>query len=165
MGDFPHEAFDLVHARCLFEHLTERDTLLGKAIGWLAPGGWLVITDNATFPAHASARPVMGRLAGAVERLLSATIGTDFTWAPRLPVLLVRAGLVDVDLSIRTEVLHGGPGEGSTRVTTVRLLPELVGRGLLGAEDADAVRELFADPSFVDLSVASISAWGRRPLT
>src|SRR5918911_3842606 len=39
------DAYDLVHARALLEHLPERDQVLPRLIAALRPGGWLVVED------------------------------------------------------------------------------------------------------------------------
>src|SRR4051812_31137100 len=37
--------FDLIHARLVLEHLTERDAVLVKLVRALRPGGWIVVED------------------------------------------------------------------------------------------------------------------------
>src|SRR6266550_2467298 len=39
------EAFDLVHARLVVEHLPQRDRVLRRLVAALRPGGWLVLED------------------------------------------------------------------------------------------------------------------------
>ncbi len=41
----PDGAFDLIHARLVLIHIPERDAVLARLVGALAPGGWLVIED------------------------------------------------------------------------------------------------------------------------
>lgn len=43
--ELPQARFDLVHARLVLEHLTERRQILDRLAAALRPGGWLVIED------------------------------------------------------------------------------------------------------------------------
>ena len=43
--ELPQREFDLVHARLVLEHLTERRSILDRLAAALRPGGWLVIED------------------------------------------------------------------------------------------------------------------------
>src|SRR3954468_6458539 len=40
----PGGPFDLIHCRLVLEHIAGRELVLAKMAGWLAPGGWLVIS-------------------------------------------------------------------------------------------------------------------------
>ncbi|MDQ2708161.1 MAG: class I SAM-dependent methyltransferase [Actinomycetota bacterium] len=55
--DFPPGSFDLVHARSLLVNLPERDAVLARITGWVAPGGWLVIGEPDAFPTDSSIHP------------------------------------------------------------------------------------------------------------
>jgi chemotaxis methyl-accepting protein methylase len=43
--ELPERQFDLVHARLVLEHLTERQRILDRPVAALRPGGWMVIED------------------------------------------------------------------------------------------------------------------------
>lgn len=43
--ELPQREFDLVHARLVLEHLTERRRILDRLAAALRPSGWLVIED------------------------------------------------------------------------------------------------------------------------
>lgn len=162
-GDFPPASFDLVHARLLLEHLRERDAVLAKAAGWLAPGGWLVIEDLAVFPLDSSPYPEMRQLWKAGEQFMAMTVGTDQRWAPRLPTLLANAGLVEVGMSVAVQVFDNGPWSDFVRANLTQLGRALVAAGLLTEDGLAAATATLDDPSYVDISYATISVWGRCP--
>ena len=43
--ELPQDEFDLVHARLVLEHLTDRRQILDRLVATLRPGGWIVIED------------------------------------------------------------------------------------------------------------------------
>ncbi len=43
--ELPQAEFDLVHARLVLEHLTDRRQILDRLVATLRPGGWIVIED------------------------------------------------------------------------------------------------------------------------
>jgi 2-polyprenyl-3-methyl-5-hydroxy-6-metoxy-1,4-benzoquinol methylase len=43
--ELPQSEFDLVHARLVLEHLTDRREILDRLAATLRPGGWIVIED------------------------------------------------------------------------------------------------------------------------
>lgn len=161
-GDFRPGTFDLVHARFVLEHLPQRDALLAKIAGWLAPGGWLVVEDAAAFAMEASPYPAMRRMRVAMRRYMADTIGTDAHWAPQLPVLLNATHLVDVGMSVAVIVNDNGPATAFMRATAAQLGRAMIADGYVTeAEFASAMR-LFDEPSYADMLAAVVSAWGRR---
>lgn len=96
------DAYDLVHSRALVEHLPDPRHALERMAAALRPGGWLVIEAadftplRSAWPEHASSS-VFDRVARAfVDSMLADGI-MDLLMAPRLPLLLERLGLVQVD--------------------------------------------------------------------
>ncbi|HEV2781368.1 MAG TPA: class I SAM-dependent methyltransferase [Actinophytocola sp.] len=160
--DFPPGSFDLIHARFLLEHLPQRDALVAKIAGWLAPGGWLVVEDAAAFAMEASPYPVMRRMRIAMRRYMESTIGTDAHWSPQLPMLMTAAGLVETGMSVAVIVNDHGPATDFMRATAGQLGPGMVADGLVTAAEFTAAMRLFDEPSYVDMLAAMVSAWGRR---
>jgi len=162
-GDFPPESFDLIHARALFMHLGERDTLLGRVASWLKPGGWLAVSEADMFPVDSTPYPAMKKMWTAAERLFTSQ-GSDPRWARRLPVVLGRAGLVDIGMSVTVDVVGGG---GVTdefwRSSFAQAKPFLLQQGLVDESVYAEAHALVDDPDFRDTLWAYIRAWGRRP--
>jgi SAM-dependent methyltransferase len=162
--DFPPGSFDLVHARWLLANLPARDEVLAKAVRWLAPGGWLVIEEYAIFPSDSSPHPAFRRLMSAMERLLADSHGGDNRWARRLPAPIADAGLQKVGMSVSIlNVGDGSPGDAWFRVMMAQAAPVLTRTGLLSEAELETGLALLDDPSFVDMTLATVSAWGRRP--
>jgi hypothetical protein len=163
--DFPVGSFDLIHARWLLVNVPEREEVLVKAVTWLAPGGWLVTEDMDLFPVNSSPRPALRRFIDAFEQLLADSHGADFRWARRrMPAALAEAGLVDIGMSVSVKhVGDGGPDDAFYRMSMAQHHPDLVGRGLLSEEEYTAGIAPLDDPAVVDVPLANIAAWGRRP--
>ncbi|WP_329365191.1 methyltransferase domain-containing protein [Streptomyces sp. NBC_00669] len=163
--DFPPESFDVVHTRFVLLHLPDPDRAVARLASWLKPGGVLLVEEPASFPVldspHAAYCTVMRAFRDHLERAL----GSHTAWARSLPVPLQRAGLGEVGIDPRLQVVYGGGAETRWWQMTLEQAREgIVAAGL--ARDADfeaAYREMDA-PDFVDLSVAVFAAWGRRVL-
>ncbi|MBY8870802.1 class I SAM-dependent methyltransferase [Micromonospora sp. PLK6-60] len=162
-GEFPPASFDLIHARALFMHLADRDALLGRAVRWLKPGGWLAVSEADMFPVDSTPHPAIGKMWTAAEQLFRSQ-GSDPRWARRLPLLLGRAGLVDIGMSVKVDILGGG---GVTdefwRSSFAQVKPFLLERGLVDESVYDEAHALVDDPNFRDTLWAYVRAWGRRP--
>lgn len=179
-------AYDLIHVRFLLEHLPERDELVAKLAGALAPGGWLLIEDaDLGHPGMGygrGARVVPGFLIAV--RLMLRRHGYDPKWARRVAARLAQAGLEDVGAEGRSFYVQGGsepalllghnidrlralldgtstdPGASAPLPALAQRSPRIraaLDRPLAAAERA------FRDPKFSYFSPMVISAWGRRP--
>lgn len=160
--DFDPHSFDLIHARAILTHLPSRAQLLGRMVSWLAPGGYLLVTDPADFPVASSPHPVVRRMA---EVLVAASesMGTDTAWARRYPAQLLEHGLSEVDAECRLRMMRGGNREALMLAGLYRQArPLLLAHGCT-EHDVDQVLDLLADPRYVDLPPAVIRAWGRQP--
>lgn len=160
---FAPASFDLVHARALFMHLADRDALLGRAVSWLKPGGWLAVSEADMFPVDSTPHPAMKKMWTAAEQLFRSQ-GAEPRWARRLPLLLGRAGLVDVGMSVKVDVLGGGGvNDEFWRSSFEQVKPFLLQRGLADESDYARAHALMDDPNFRDTLWGYIRAWGRRP--
>ncbi|MET0414872.1 MAG: class I SAM-dependent methyltransferase [Actinoplanes sp.] len=161
--EFPPASFDLIHARALFMHLGDRDALLSRAVSWLKPGGWLAVSEADMFPVDSTPYPAMRKMWAAAEQLFRSQ-GSEPRWARRLPLLLGRAGLVDIGMSVNVDVVGGG---GVTdefwRSSFAQVKPFLLEQGLVDESVYAEAHALVDDPDFRDALWAYIRAWGRRP--
>ena len=154
--------FDLVHARALLTHLPDRERMLTRMVSWLAPGGWLLVTDPADFPLASSPYPIMRR-AGEVLSALAATMGTDPGWARRYPAQLEALGLAEVDADCRLRMMRGGTREALMLSRLYDRAREPMLRAGLSESELDSIQSLLHSPDYLDLPPAVIRAWGRRP--
>lgn len=129
--------YDLVHARLLVEHLPERQAVIEKLAGALAPGGWLVVEDlDWTTAVSDQPWPEYDAVLAAVQGAMRAG-GYDGRYGRALPRAFDVAGLVDVMTSF------GGEGDRAIGRAAWRLLVEpfreaLVAAGLVGDDVVDA---------------------------
>lgn len=163
--DPPPGLFDLVHARLVLVHLTERDKALAAMIGALRPGGWLLLEDAdpalqplACPDEYGPEQVRANRLRTAFRGLLSGR-GADLSYGRTLPRLLRSAGLVGVQAAAYFPL--GGPESDRLEAATIRHIRDgLVGAGLATAEDIDLHLEA-VEAGRLDVATAPlISVWG-----
>lgn len=161
--EFPDGSFDLIHARSLLVNVPERDAVLPKIARWLAPGGWAVLEEPLVVH-DSSPYPAFRRLFDAYERALELSHKCDARWPRRLPLLMYEAGLRDIGMRPTLQLVgDGGPAEHVWRTAFGQARDRMIALGLIGEDEFEAGVALFDDPSFVDLALMLVSAWGRRP--
>lgn len=163
-GELPSEAFDLVHARYVLEHVPERETALRRLVRTLRPGGVIVITDGggesprSVQPSEAFDRVLSGFIRAAAAR------GWSFEWAPTIAEQLRELGLADVGAeSFRR--YETDPTKGVTRImgdSMVVLRDALVASGGIARDDLDEAIAMLRDPKCAILGFETWTAWGRR---
>ncbi|MFJ7629121.1 class I SAM-dependent methyltransferase [Streptomyces sp. NPDC097595] len=164
----PEGGFDLVHARLVLVHVTDRAEALRRMVRALRPGGVLLLED-----ADPGLQPLLcpdesgpeQRLANRLRsgfRSLMAGRGADLEYGRTLPRLLREAGLDDVRADAYFPVTS--PACTVLEAATVRQIRgRLAAAGLATDEEID--RHLAnVETGLLDLATAPmISAWGRRP--
>ncbi|MEV8066954.1 methyltransferase domain-containing protein [Streptomyces sp. NPDC085995] len=164
----PAGGFDLVHARLVLVHVTDRAEALRRMIQALRPGGVLFLED-----ADPALQPLLcpdesgpeQRLANRLRsgfRALMAQRGADLAYGRTLPRLLREAGLTDVRADAYFPITS--PACAVLEAATVRQIRDrLVAEGL--ATDEEIERHLAnVATGRLDLATAPmVSAWGRRP--
>jgi SAM-dependent methyltransferase len=164
----PAGPFDLIHARLVLVHVTQRTEALAAMMSVLRPGGWLLLEE-----ADPALQPLVcpdesgpeQQLANSLKRgfrTLMAQRGVDLAYGRTLPRLLRAAGCLDVAADAYFPV--GGPACNELeRATIVQIRERLVAAGL--ATDAEIDRHLAAVTSGrLELATSPmISAWGRKP--
>jgi SAM-dependent methyltransferase len=160
----PEAEFDLVHARLLFEHLTDRERILAGAVAALRPGGVIMIEDydwtgfgflDSGFDFASVTDAVLGFMADA---------GFDALYGRRVTADLAAAGLTDVRGEGRCRVIGGdSPGAAFFRLSFASLTDAVVASGRLSAEVADEAQTRIDDPSVSVLTPTMMAGIGRRP--
>ncbi|MFC0532078.1 class I SAM-dependent methyltransferase [Phytohabitans kaempferiae] len=168
--DLPANYYDLIHARLVFEHLTDPDRVLDRIVPALAPGGRLVLSEwdvlswqhwllHTPSQDHAAA---FGSFQQALFRVLSDN-GANLPWASRVPLAMLTAGL---------ELVHS---EGSMRLAkggeplcllhesnSLQLHTRLVATGLVTADQLRLLREAMNDPQTLAYSYQMFTTVGRK---
>ncbi|MEU2129769.1 methyltransferase domain-containing protein [Streptomyces sp. NPDC018352] len=164
----PPGGFDLVHARLVLVHVTDRAEALRRMVQALRPGGRLLLED-----ADPGLQPLLcpdesgpeQRLANRLRsgfRSLMAARGADLAYGRTLPRLLREAGLEDVRADAYFPITS--PACAVLEAATVRQIRSLlVAEGLATDDEIDRHLANVATGR-LDLATAPmISAWGRRP--
>ncbi|CDL85622.1 Methyltransferase type 11 (fragment) [Xenorhabdus cabanillasii JM26] len=160
--DFPAASFDVVHARALLCHLTEREDILTRAVTWVRPGGWLVIEDISLQPSLKTASPLFRKVAQAGVTLLEQSIGSDMLWADTLPGRLCDRGLSNIGCrTLEGRIGDNSPADTFWAATTSQAEQALLKLGLLTQNDLDAMANLRAAPEFTEAALTLVSAWGQ----
>jgi SAM-dependent methyltransferase len=167
VDDPPAEIFDLIHARLVLVHVSDRDRALWSMISVLRPGGWLLIedADPALQPLmcpdeHGPAQQLANKLRAGFRKLL-AERGADLSYGRKLPRLLREAGLSDVAADAFFPLTS--PACNDLEAATVRQIrADLIAQGYATADEIDQHLANIATGE-LDLATAPmISTWGRR---
>ena len=158
---------DLVYARFLLTHLSDPGAAIAAMMKPLKRGGLLVLEDI-DFSGHFSHPPCPAlwdyvRLYGAAVRAK----GGDPDIGPRLPGLLLAAGLSSADLRIVQPAALVGEAKLISPITMKSVGPSVVDAGLASAEEVDrivvALFQFAEDPTSVMSIPRIVQSWGRKP--
>jgi len=164
--EFPRVSFDVVHARCLLEHLPERVRALERLIAAARPGGLVAVCDfggELGGPMHPTPDDLL------VQQVFSAVVseaGWDHTWAPAIAEHMRQLGPEEVGAeSFRRYVVGGETGSVRINQFSISVLRErMIATGRVTADQIDACLERLRDPTVGHLSFETWYAWGRRPV-
>ncbi|MFB6902460.1 methyltransferase [Streptomyces hydrogenans] len=164
----PEEAYDVVVARLVLQHLPERRAVLRRLVRSLVPGGLLQVDefDAGHEPCLLAPSPddalLYERFTTAKAALMRAG-GGDPTWGRRAPAALCEAGLTG--LRIRPHVLVRAPGTPALGLQLhhlAHLAPRLREGGFDPAE-LDRLGAIMRSPDFAAATGVLYSVQGRRP--
>jgi SAM-dependent methyltransferase len=160
-------AFDVVHARLVLQHVSDKDRAMANLAAAVEPGGWLLV-EELDFTTSGAAGPFGARGFARLERAMHqylAGSGFDPAFGRRLPSRFRAAGLVDVEGRGRLSVVRGGsPYAEWYRQSIEALRPRLLASGLAREHEVARACGLLDDPEFELVTPVLISARGRRPL-
>jgi trans-aconitate methyltransferase len=105
--ELPEREFDLVHTRFVLLHVAQRDYIVERLVGALAPGGFLVLEEGDEFGVMDEMPGTFGEVWRAFARTTEIA-GADQAWARDLPVQLEAFGLVDVEANAEIPMFRGG---------------------------------------------------------
>jgi ubiquinone/menaquinone biosynthesis C-methylase UbiE len=171
VDDLETDAFDLVHARMVLEHVAERERALAKMVAATRPGGWVVVEDvdlgGPMVPALARYQPVpelvqiYERIVRGFDMFMTAA-GADTQFGSRLPATMEAAGLTNVYAESRARLLRSAEGDFG-RLSVEQLREPLVAAGLVTAEEVETFLAAASEPDASAMSIFLVSARGQRP--
>ena len=157
---FPAASFDLVHARAVLMHVTVDPELVSRMVGWLRPGGWLLLEEPDFGMWSLDADPVWAAHPQAWHRSFPNGSPSRGRWLlDQLPTL----DLVDKGADAEVDVVL--PGTSLARFYELSL--QTVGRaavaaGVLTARQAQAQAQRPLDPDFCSIGFVYVGVWGRQ---
>jgi SAM-dependent methyltransferase len=166
-------AFDLVHARFVLEHLPARAEVLKKLVFAVRPGGWILLgsidalaviglAQGVRFVVPRSKASMLNRfLDGFYEFWTTQGFSTGF--ARSVPERLIALGLDDVGAEQIGSMVIGGSSFAEFQALTVEQMKDrLLASGSLTLEDIDDGISFYRDPDSRWMSPPAVYAWGRR---
>ena len=142
----PQDEFDLVHARLVLEHLSDRRQILDRLIAALRPGGWVVIEDYdwSCFGFEGESPGFRSDIAEVILGFM-AEAGFERDYGRRVVADIEAAGLTDIRGEGRARLIDStSAGFEFFRLSFESLRGAIVDAGLVSAEEADAASAGFA---------------------
>lgn len=162
--------FDLIHARLVLMHLSNRDEVLEWLVNALAPGGWLVLGETPDRPQEVLAAPSAadGELA---RRVIDHGLrvvqdeGVSLEWAYEVESRFVAAGLTEVRGTEYCPMVSGGDAGALLMGTYVAQAKPLLLRAGLTEDELFRYHMLMRDPRFRAWPfLRLVTTAGRKPL-
>jgi SAM-dependent methyltransferase len=137
--ELPQAEFDLVHARLLLEHLSDRRQILDRLAATLRPGGWIVIEDyDWSCFGFEGDDPGMNKVTEAIMSFMQKA-GYERDYGRRVVDQIADAGFTDVRGEGRVRVIDStSPGFNFFRLSFESLRGAIVEAGMISADEAEA---------------------------
>ncbi len=166
--DLEADAFELVSARKVLEHLRDPSAALRRMAAALRPGGWLLIedTDLASFMRVSFAH--RARFEHAYAKFIEALSSAGFQpcLGLRLGDELRAIGLQQVALKgilVEASGASDHPGNKVYRMTVQRMRDPMVKAELLTNEEVDQFLTDLQSPELHTVTAIHCAAWGQKP--
>ncbi|MFI6865983.1 class I SAM-dependent methyltransferase [Nocardia sp. NPDC050406] len=158
--ELPSGAFDFVHTRFVLLHIAQRETVLEKLVGALAPGGILLLEEGDGLGVREEMPGAFGEVWRAFAQSTEAA-GANQSWARSLPSALGAHGLIDVEADAQIPMFRGGsPMAHMWSLTWVQVAETLVAQGISREVIAAARAELDDDQRWF-YAPPTVRVWAR----
>jgi SAM-dependent methyltransferase len=158
---FPEESFDLIHTRAVLMHISPDLDLLQRMVGWLTPGGWLVLEEPDFGMWDGDADPIWSAHPQAARRSFP---NLSLCQGRTLLKQIHQLGLVDVGADGEIDIVQPGtPLAQFYRLSMAALGPPTVNANALTPEQAAALVDRPNQADFIGCGFVHIGVWGRRP--
>jgi hypothetical protein len=131
---------------------------------WVAPGGWLVVSDCVRLHDETLPDSAYGKAMRKVLRAVQSEIGTDFGRACTYTGVLMQAGLVEVGVSVAAPPVEAGSAFGRFVELSARQIQQGAPGSGVSEGDIAALVEHFQDPQVRDVGFPMMTTVGRRPV-
>ncbi|MFB6438674.1 class I SAM-dependent methyltransferase [Streptomyces sp. NPDC056411] len=156
--------FHLVHARFVLMHLRSWRRLIAKLGSLLVPGGVLVLSDAVDLTTAGAPVTDYTRVMRAMWQALRETIGTDISWVPDCPQMLLAEGLRSVAAELHVPpLLPGSPISRFWDDTWDRVGDAILATGQVDAAQLAAARRALSATDCAGLSPGMQTTWGWKP--
>jgi SAM-dependent methyltransferase len=158
---FPPGSFDLIHTRAVLMHISPGVNLLRRIVGWLVPGGWLVLEE-----------PDFGMWVGDADPVWAASPPTTQLAFPDMALSQGRSllrqihqlGLTHVGADAEIDIVQAGTDLAEFyHLSQAALAPPKVRAGALSLAQATAITDRPGDDDFLACGFVHIGVWGQRP--
>ena len=161
-----HKEFDVTYARFLLSHLNEPQNCLAAMVEACLPGGTIVIEDtdfagSFCYPPCAAYERYKKLYQELVQRR-----GGDSNIGPKLPTMLRRAGIQEVELNVIQPAHTHGEGKLMAPLTMSRISDALTVEGLATESEAQQIltelNDVAADSETLISLPRIFQVWGKR---
>ena len=158
---FPPGSFDLIHTRAVLMHISPGVDLLRRMVGWLVPGGWLVLEE-----------PDFGMWVGDADPVWATSPPTTQLAFPDMALSQGRSllrqihqlGLVHVGADAEIDIVQAGTDLAEFyQLSQAALAPPKVRAGALSLAQAAAITDRPGDDDFLACGFVHIGVWGQQP--
>jgi SAM-dependent methyltransferase len=164
IDELPVGEFDLVHARLVLEHLSDRGHILDRLAATLRPGGWIVIEDYEFSCFSLGNEPYLEATVRAIVGFMEQA-GFDRSYGRRIVADLADAGFADIRGEGRTRIIDAHSlGFDFFKLSFESIRDTVVEAGALDKDDADATAARFADETMRIFTPIVMAGIGRRPI-
>jgi SAM-dependent methyltransferase len=162
-GPVPPGGFDLVTARAVLHHVAGAETAVANLVASARPGGAIVLIEPDFLPVSI-AEPARIREFWQGWLAWSREEGIDYFIGRRLPAMLSRLGLHDIQATAETALYNGASLWAEYwRRTVTELRPRLVASGKLDGRSIDTFLAQYTDPAWWTQTIAFTAVAGLAP--
>ena len=161
----PRATFDIAYCRFLLEHLTDPFAALNEMYDLLKPGGLLVC--EAIDVSSLVCDPPQPAYTRAIELLirLQTARGSDGTIGPKIHRMFRKLGSLP-KVKFDQPVYLDGDGKCFWEITFRETVPAMLKEGIIGVEDAEALKDDLAkisqDDAILIAHARKVQTWGRK---
>jgi SAM-dependent methyltransferase len=167
--DLEANHYDLVHCRCLLEHLPEPEKALKRMADALHPGGWLLIEDSD------AGSMLSADITNPAAADLIAMLRASFDWVRKMGIwdtyfgrrvrtLIEGLKFIDVGQEGWTCTSRGSDPISRFVMMTLKVGEKyMIAAGVITQEQFDGAMRVLSDPDFYTPSSTLFAAWCRRP--